>query len=177
MFDRLLFRTPLALVVLACAACSNTPTTKGWIDTLSPYKIDIVQGNVVTREQVAAIPPGTPRNQVLNILGTPLLSSVFHAQRWDYIFTLKRQGAPDQARRVTVFFKGEVVEKIEADALPSEAEFVASLKSNADTTKLPALVATPESLEKFPPPAVRPSPALPAPNATRPSYPPLEPAR
>ena len=50
---------------------------------LEPYKVPIVQGNVVTREQVAVLRPGMSRIQVRDILGTPLLTSVFHAHRWD----------------------------------------------------------------------------------------------
>ncbi len=50
---------------------------------LTPYKIDVVQGNVVTQETMALIQPGLGRMQVRDILGTPLLVSVFHADRWD----------------------------------------------------------------------------------------------
>jgi outer membrane protein assembly factor BamE len=96
---------------------------------VSPYRTDIVQGNVVTREQLAFVKPGMQRAQVRDVLGTALLVSVFHADRWDYVFTLKSQGVLAQSRRVTVFFKNDVVERIEADELPSEAEFVATLKA------------------------------------------------
>lgn len=140
---------------------------------LQPYRVPVVQGNVVTREQVAVLRPGMSRIQVRDILGTPLLTSVFHADRWDYVFTLKRQGAEPQARRVTVFFKGEVLERFEADELPSETEFVSTLGSQ-EKPKVPVLEATPEKLQQFPPPAppaaAQPLPPLPA------SYPPLEPA-
>jgi outer membrane protein assembly factor BamE len=51
-----------------------------------------VQGNVVTSEQVARVKPGMTRAQVRDILGTPLLTDPFHADRWDYLFTIRRQG-------------------------------------------------------------------------------------
>jgi outer membrane protein assembly factor BamE len=109
---------------------------------------------------------------VRDILGSPLLTSVFHADRWDYVFTFKRQGVEPQARRVTVFFKGDVVSKIEADALPTEAEFVASLDSGRRTGKVPVLEMSPESLSATavvnPPVAAAALPPLPT------SYPPLE---
>lgn len=140
---------------------------------LEPYRVPVVQGNVVTREQVAVLRPGMSRIQVRDILGTPLLTSVFHADRWDYVFTLQRQNTEPQARRVTVYFKGDVLERFEAGALPSETEFVATLGSQAPP-KVPLLEATPEKLQEFPAPApapeARPLPPLPA------SYPPLEPA-
>jgi outer membrane protein assembly factor BamE len=65
-----------------------------------------------------------------DILGTPLLTSVFHADRWDYVFTFKRQGVEDRRRAsVTVFFKGDVAGAFRGRPLPTEAEFVASLDS------------------------------------------------
>jgi outer membrane protein assembly factor BamE len=134
----------------------------------------VVQGNVVTREQMAVLRPGMSRIQVRDVLGTPLLTSVFHADRWDYVFTLRRQGTEPQSRKVTVFFKNDVLERFEADALPSESEFVSTLGTGVPAGKVPVLEATPESLQKFPAPAKssesKPLPPLPA------SYPPLEPA-
>lgn len=137
---------------------------------LQPYRVPVVQGNVVTREQVAVLRPGMSRIQVRDILGTPLLTSIFHADRWDYVFTLKRQGSEPQARRVTVYFKGDALERFEADELPSEVEFVSTL-GRQDKPKVPVLEATPEQLQAFPPPApaeVKTLPPLPA------TYPPLE---
>ena len=86
------------------------------------------------------------RIQVRDILGTPLLTSLFHEQRWDYVFTFKRKGFEPQARKVTVFFKGDLLERFEADTLPTEAEFVASLDSGRSNGAVPVLEASEESL-------------------------------
>jgi outer membrane protein assembly factor BamE len=178
MFHSLFSRTSALLVALACVGvvgCSAVPDTSKAIDAVSPYKIDLVQGNVVTREQLAYLKVGMNRAMVRDVLGTPLLTSVFHAQRWDYVFTLQRQGAEPQSRRVTVFFKDDLIERIEADALPSEAEFVATLKSTPKKGPLPAMEASPESLQLFPPPAKPVASPAPLPSAPT-NYPPLEPA-
>ena len=164
---------PLALLMGGLSACSTAPESKSWIDTLSPYHFDRVQGNVVTREQLAALKPGMQRAMVKDILGTPLLTSLFHADRWDFVFTLSRQGTPSQSRHVTVFFKGDIVERFEADELPSEAEFVATLKSKPKMEKMPAMEASAEKLEQFPPPAKPAALATPAVRAPA-DYPPLE---
>jgi outer membrane protein assembly factor BamE len=144
------------------------------VSVVTPYKIDIVQGNFVSREQAAALKEGMNRVQVRDILGTSLLTSVFHANRWDYVFTFKRQGIEPQSRRVSVFFKNDVVTRIEADALPSEAEFVASLDSGRKIGVVPALEMSAESLKAAAPlpkaSEPRPLPPLPV------SYPPLEPS-
>lgn len=169
----------LHLFAMACiclAGCSSLSGAGGKVSSaVKPYKIDVIQGNVVTREQLAVLQPGMQRAQVRDVLGTSLLTSVFHEDRWDYVFTLKRQGAEPQSRRVTVFFKNDVLERVEADELPSESEFVATLKSQPPSGPLPALDASEDGLKKFPvvtkpapAPATVPGPAV--------NYPPLEPA-
>ena len=174
------YRFRALLGVLLCgalAACSSAPSVIKVTDVIKPYQIDRVQGNVVTREQVEVLKAGMAKRQVQDILGTPLLTSVFHADRWDYVFTLFRQGAEPQMRRVSVFFKGDVLARFEADELPSEAEFVSTLKSMNKIESLPPLQASPESLESFPGPT-KPV-AIAPPKVTAPakaSYPPLEPA-
>ena len=79
-----------------------------------------MQGNVVTKEQVARVKPGMTREQVRDVLGSPLLTSAFHADRWDYVFTMRRQGTEPQRRSVVACFKGDELERLEAPELPSE---------------------------------------------------------
>ena len=160
------------------AGCGSVDSTSRRIATsLTPYKIEVVQGNFVSREQVDALRPGMTREQVRQILGTPLVASLFHANRWDYVFTLKRQGVEPQQRRLTVFFKDEAMDHVEGDTMPSESEFVATLEKHHKLGKVPPLEATEAQLRAFPAkPQVAP-PAPPAPAAPV-NYPPLEsPAR
>ncbi|HSI53345.1 MAG TPA: outer membrane protein assembly factor BamE [Ramlibacter sp.] len=171
----------LAFALAACAlaaGCSqfNTANTR-LISVVTPYRVEVVQGNFVSKEQVAAIQPGMSRQQVRDILGTPLVTSVFHADRWDYVFTLKRQGVPPQERKLSVFFKGPVLERHEGDEMPSEADFVATLDNKRAGAKVPPLEATEESLRQFSASRPAPAPAEPASAAAPPvaSYPPLEP--
>jgi outer membrane protein assembly factor BamE len=114
------------LLLQGCSSFNNASEQAA--NALTPYQSDIVQGNVVTREQFELLQVGMSRQQVRNILGTALLTSVFHADRWDYVFTLKRQGIPSQIRKVQVFFKNDVLERTESDPLPTESEFVATLR-------------------------------------------------
>ena len=161
------------ILLVGLTACGSLDrASQSAIGLVTPYKIDIVQGNFVSREQAEALKEGMSRVQVRDILGTPLLTSIFHADRWDYVFTFKRQGAEPQARRVTVFFQGDVLSRVEADALPSEAEFVASLDSGRKSGKVPVLEMSPESLAATaaPPQAAPARPLAPLPA----SYPPLE---
>ena len=94
------------------------------------YKAEIAQGNFVSKEQVAALKLGMPRLQVADILGTPLLVSVFHADRWEYVFNLKRQGIETPSYKLTVYFKGDALDKIDGSSMPTEQEFIDSLAGN-----------------------------------------------
>lgn len=120
-------------------------------NVVTPYKIDIVQGNFVSREQVEALKPGMGRQQVREILGTPLVTSLFHANRWEYVFTLKKPSAELVTRKLTVFFEGDVLARSEGDEMPSETEFVASLDGGrAGKGKVPVLEATQDQLARYP---------------------------
>ena len=109
-----MLRSSLLCLCVACsllAACSS-PT--GYFNA---YKIDIQQGNVVTQEMVAQLKPGQTRDQVRFILGTPLLTDIFHQERWDYVYTYRngRTGAVE-SRRFSVFFdKSNRLQKITGD--------------------------------------------------------------
>jgi outer membrane protein assembly factor BamE len=173
-----------ARLVLAAAAClgiagcgSFDSATRRFAESITPYKVEVVQGNFVSKEQVQALKPGMGRQQVRDILGTPLVTDVFHSDRWDYVFTLKRHGVQEQARRLTLFFKGNALDHFEGDEMPSEAEFVATLDNKRKGAKVPVLEASEESLNKASTAPAAPAAAASAPEAPPPvaSYPPLEP--
>ena len=164
----------LASMLAACSSIGDS--TRSALSAVTPYKVEVVQGNFVSREQVQALQPGMSRQQVREILGTPLVTSVFHADRWEYVFTIKRKDVAAQNRKLTVFFDGDRFSRAEGDEMPSEAEFVATLGRPAHKLKIPQLQATEAQLAKYPAPAT-PAAAEPTPDAgvaAQRSYPPLE---
>ncbi|MEK7346050.1 MAG: outer membrane protein assembly factor BamE [Pseudomonadota bacterium] len=162
-------------MLLVCASLVGCGSLSGFSsDTLKPYVPEVVQGNFVSKEQRQALTLGMARAQVRDILGTPLVTSLFHADRWDYAFSIRRQGVPPQSFQLTVFFKGDVVSSIEGGDLPSESEFVERLAVQRKASTVPNLQASDEDLKKFP---VQKAPGEAARTAPLPtSYPPLEPA-
>ena len=162
---------PALVLVAGLSGCGLTQGIHS--DTFKPYTPDVVQGNFVSREQRQFLRPGMTRAQVRDILGTPLVTSLFHADRWDYAFSIRRQGVPAQQFGLTLLFQNDLLSSIEGDELPSEVEFVQRLSGPRPNTKVPVLEATEEQLRKYPPnrsgastpPAQAPLPA---------SYPPLE---
>ncbi|UIF85643.1 outer membrane protein assembly factor BamE [Cupriavidus sp. UYPR2.512] len=118
----------LAAALLAGACSAYDSTSRKVANAITPYRINIVQGNFVSREAVSQLREGMTRDQVKFLLGTPLLNDVFHADRWDYVFSFRRGNTPVvQQRRYTVFFEGDRLVKFSGDELPSEYELIAEI--------------------------------------------------
>ena len=174
---RRLLSLPCALAFALVAGfvltgCESLQRTDSFLGFITPYRIDIVQGNAITKEQAALVKPGQSRLQVRDVLGTPLIADPFHANRWDYIFTLRRPGTSAQRRSVVVLFDGDLVKSIEAPDLPSERDFVASISRHNDR-KAPRLELTEDERKALPLPARREAPAAEPIGPIR-DYPPLE---
>ncbi|MET0333381.1 MAG: outer membrane protein assembly factor BamE [Rhizobacter sp.] len=156
------------------AGCSSLQSSDHFLGFITPYRVEVVQGNVLTREQVALVKPGLNRAQVRDILGSPLLTDVFHADRWDYVFTIRRQGTAPQQRQVVVLFDADKLKSIDAPDLPSERDFVNSIDTAKKSGKAPPLAMTPEAIKALPVPKPVEAPASAPEGAVR-TYPPLEP--
>lgn len=168
-------------LLASCSSSTMSSSSVNPINWITPYKVDVIQGNFVSREQVEQLQAGMTRDQVRAVLGTPLLTSLFHADRWDYVFTLKRQGVEPQEFKYTVFFKGDQLERFAGDSMPSEAEFISTLSNKRVLGKVPVLQATEEQLKAAEKPsASNAGPGAQADAATMPAgasttvYPPLE---
>ena len=167
----------LPCLLAGLAGCQSLQSSDSFLGVITPYKVEVVQGNVVTREQAAAVKPGMSRAQVREVLGSPLLADIFHADRWDYVFTIRRQGAPPQQRRVIALFDGEKLKSLDAGGeLPAEREFVESIDTFKTSRDAPALALTEAQIQALPVPLPGASAASAAEPAAAPrSYPPLEP--
>lgn len=165
----------LTSAVLVLGGCQSPQPGSGVLGFITPYRLEVVQGNVVTQEQLALVKPGMTRTEVRDILGSPLLTDIFHADRWDYPFTIRRQGTAPQQRLVVVKFEGELLKTIEAPELPTEKDFVASINTLKPSNKVPKLALTEEQIKALPSPKAAPAPATNvAVNPPARDYPPLE---
>lgn len=147
---RLIRSTLIVATALFAGGCESV---RSWVPPLiQPYRPDVQQGNVVTKEMADQLNTGMTRDQVRFLLGTPALVSVFHQDRWDYVYLLKRgKGSEVQSRKLTIFFKDNRVERFEADEMPPE-----TLADNL------ILGRKPKSLPKPPPRAPEPPITVPA---------------
>ena len=89
---------------------------------LTPYKIDIQQGNVVTPEAIEKLKVGMTKAQVGFVLGTPLLSDLFHANRWDYVYYLRKGGRVGEERKVRLMFEDSKLKQIDGDVVAAKAK-------------------------------------------------------
>ncbi|MCE1163038.1 MAG: outer membrane protein assembly factor BamE [Thiomonas sp.] len=131
----------LALAVSATAllgGCGSTATQRDMTSMFKPYRADVIQGNFVSREMAEELKPGMTKEQVQAIMGTPLLSTIFNQNRWEYVFSLRQGYQEPIVRRFTVYFdkEGKMV-RADGDPLPSEEEFVAQINALRDGGRKP----------------------------------------
>ena len=113
----------VAGATLAVAGCSTTeqqPEYKSSALEKLPfvYRMTVQQGNIVTEEMVDRLEPGMNKSQVRFLLGTPMLTDLFHTDRWDYTYTIRRGHKPMQSTRLTLWFQEDALVKVEGDLRP-----------------------------------------------------------
>jgi outer membrane protein assembly factor BamE len=123
------------LFLVACTSLDSKPITdkieRPIISRLfNPYRPDIMQGNFVSKEQLESIRPGMNRDQVKQILGTPLIKDYFHKDRWDYAFMYRVGNTQEIEKRIiSLTFEGSTLKTIQADPVPTEQQFVDEIDS------------------------------------------------
>lgn len=102
-------------VTALLAACSHIPGSS----LITPYKIDIQQGNMVTPEMREKIKVGMSPAMVRSVLGEPLVTDPFHANRWDYVFILEQKGKMVEHQRLTLYFENDELVRIDDSHMPA----------------------------------------------------------
>jgi len=99
---------PLLAMLTACGSLNP-------IEAITPHRIEIQQGNVVDQAMLDRLKPGMTPAQVRFVLGTPLLVDPFRDNRWDYVYSLRRDGKVTEQRRITAVFEQGVLKGLEGD--------------------------------------------------------------
>ena len=110
-------RAALIAVLLTLLAGCGVPRIPG----ITPYKPEIQQGNYVSQDMIAQVKPGMTREQVRFLLGTPLLTDIFHGDRWDYVYWREAENGKRESRRVALFFNDNKLERIQGDVVTPAA--------------------------------------------------------
>ncbi len=99
------------LKAILCTLCCITALYGCQNKLLTIYKIDIQQGNALEAKDVKKVKLGMSKEQVLFVLGSPLIVDSFHPDRWDYIYLLAPGYGEKQRRQLTIIFdRNEVIE-------------------------------------------------------------------
>lgn len=101
-------RIKLVLLSMLLASCSDIS-----LPSLTPYKMDIRQGNYITPEMREKLKLGMPKSQVRYLMGTPMIADAFHGNRWDYVYRLEQQGKLVEQQRLTLIFEGDYLLSID----------------------------------------------------------------
>jgi len=72
--------------------------------TFSPYKVPVLQGNIIEDQDVEQLVKGLSKDQVQYLLGTPLLNSPIHQQRWDYFYSVKVGNTVVAEKKLSLIF-------------------------------------------------------------------------
>jgi outer membrane protein assembly factor BamE len=144
--------------LLLLTACNWVPAVPG----ITPHKMEIQQGNVVTQDMVDKLKPGMSKSQVRFALGTPLVLDPFHNDRWDYVYVQQKGGRVIEQRRIVVLFADDKLLRIDGDVVPARPAPAAPAPSPAPAAKAqsaaPAAAAGPATTRGTEPPAAETTP-------------------
>jgi outer membrane protein assembly factor BamE len=124
----------LVLCALVAGGCATLDRTLPSWRSLGVYKIDINQGNYLSQDMVDRLKVGMTQQQVKQQLGTPLITSPFRTDRWDYVYEFTRQGNVVEHRNFTVYFADGKVTRWEGDEMPQS---IVELNRSAGAKALP----------------------------------------
>jgi outer membrane protein assembly factor BamE len=156
----MLLRILAAFAALFLVSCGSARLSA---PVVAPYRMEIQQGNFVSQEMVAQLKLGMTKDQVRFVLGTPLITDSFHADRWDYVFRRQKSGSKElEQHRLAVFFEDGKLARVDTDVIAASGADEAGVKTpeakpEAPAPKPAAAAAKPEAQKQ---PA--PKPAVPA---------------
>jgi len=107
------------LATLLASGCTTVDTYMPTLRSFGVYKLDINQGNYLSQDMVDRLKVGQTKQQVRQLLGTPLLVSPFRESRWDYVYEFTRQGRVVEHRTFTVYFVDDKLARWEGDEMPA----------------------------------------------------------
>ena len=102
--------------ILLISAVISLPACESRLFTI--HKIDVQQGNAIDPEKVAQLKVGMDKNQVKFLMGSPLITDVFHPDRWDYLYFLIPDYGTTERYHLSVFFAGDKVVEVRKNSLP-----------------------------------------------------------
>jgi outer membrane protein assembly factor BamE len=101
------------------------------------HRIDVQQGNVITQEQIDQLKPGMSTRQVRFTLGSPMITDVFHQDRWDYVYRMDPGKGEIEQHRIVLYFENDLLTRIEGDFRPNPQPDLAATSKPATSVVVP----------------------------------------
>jgi len=79
------------------------------------YQIDVTQGNYIDEEKISQLEIGMSQEQVIFVLGSPMLIDQFDSSKWYYIRYIKPGGEKIQQEQVLLTFNNTLLVQIKQD--------------------------------------------------------------
>ena len=117
-FYRALRALPALLAAALLPACKSIDMPK--VPGVTPYRMVIQQGNFISQEMVAQLKHGMTKEQVRFVLGTPLVTDIFHADRWDYVYYRELANGKKEQRNLSVVFEKDRLARVLGDLMPAD---------------------------------------------------------
>lgn len=103
---RILLIFSLIPTTLVTSACSS-------LRFPGVFRIDVGQGNLITKDMVDKLRVGMTPRQVRYVMGSPMIADTFHPDRWDYLYNLETGKGIFIENHLVLYFEGERLARID----------------------------------------------------------------
>ena len=97
---------------------------------LRSYRVLVQQGNVIDESKIDSLKINMTKEQVIFLLGEPVVNNIFNKNRWDYVYYRKRDPELTQLNMVSIFFKENNVISMKRISKNNEGLFEINASNN-----------------------------------------------
>ena len=98
---KILFLILIQMAMIIVSGCQLLPDNA----QLKSYRVLVQQGNVIDESKVDSLKINMTKEQVIFLMGEPVVNNIFDKERWDYVYYKKRDPEETQLNMVSIFFK------------------------------------------------------------------------
>ena len=115
--------------LLACFVFTFSLSGCSYLYDTFVYQIDVTQGNYIEDDKLQKLELGMTQEQVIFILGSPMLIDQFDSSKWYYIRYIKPGGEKAQQSEIILTFNGKKLANIVSENTQQNNPLVKEPKS------------------------------------------------
>lgn len=101
------------LIILLVFGATLTTTGCGSLQFPGVFRIDVGQGNLITKDMVDKLRVGMTPRQVRYVMGSPMIADTYNPNRWDYLYNLETGKGLLVENHLVLHFEGERLARID----------------------------------------------------------------